>query len=129
MSEFVKNRNAITRKILGIVMPDYSDEMLDNSLLTWWVNIRSTGGLGLTDVGYQAFTKADLENYTFFIDKATPSLHIYAVEIDRKIPSPYYLRYIKRDRYITVYDTRVATMIQLYGSVHDYISKLENLYE
>lgn len=129
MSNFVKDRSVITKKILEIISPDHSQDEFEIAMITWWVNIRNNGGLGLTDTGYQSFSKAKLENYTFFINNVTPSLFIYALEIDRKLPSPYYLRYIKRDRYITVYDTRVVTMIQLYGNVMDYISTLENLYE
>lgn len=129
MSQFVTDRSTITKKILEIISPEHSEAEFHAAMITWWVNIRSHGGLGLTDTGYQSFSKANLENYTFFINNVTPSLFIYALEIDRKLPSPYYLRYIKRDRYITIYDTRIATMIQLYGNVMDYINTLENLYE
>lgn len=128
MIKFVKDKKIICSAILKIIYPEHTDDDLTRATKTWWVNIRNTGGLGLTDTGYEAFLKAEIENYTFLLEK-TPSLILYALELNKKIPCPYYLRYIKRERYITVYDTRVAVMIQLHGNVKDYLNTLENLYD
>lgn len=127
MSKFVNDRELIIKRILQIINPDHTDDDIKNSYLSWWVNIRNTGGLGLTDFGYQCFQRAELDSFTFFINKSTPSLAVYAVTIDKKMLCPYHLRYIKRDRYITVYDTRIATLIQLHGNFDSYIDSLGNI--
>jgi hypothetical protein len=128
MIKFVKDKNIICSAILEIIHSEYTDDDLARATKTWWVNIRDRGGLGLTETGYEAFLKAEIENYTFLLEK-TPSLILYALELNKKIPCPYHVRYIKRERYITVYDTRVAVMIQLHGNVKDYLNTLENLYD
>lgn len=128
MSPYIQNREEITKQVLSQINPEYKLDDLRNAMSTWWVNIRDSGGLGLTERGNECFMEANLERYAFKIDKPTPSLAVYAVEIDRKFPSPYHLKYIKRDRYIIVYDTRIATMVQLYGSVSEYVNSLERIY-
>jgi hypothetical protein len=129
MSDFVKNRSAIVTAILHIIKPDHAAKDIEDANRLWWINLRSTGGLGLTDLGYDCFQRAELESYTFHIQKTTPSLAVYGVEIDRKLQCPYYLRYIKKDRYVTVYDTRIASIIQLHGDFASYINSINNSYD
>lgn len=126
MIKYVTDRSAITKKVLEIVQPDYTETDLNIARLRWWLNIRSSGGLGLTDAGHAAFQRAELEHYTFLVDIPLPTIYVIAMRVDRVLPGPYILRYIQRQRYITVYDSRVAMMIQLHGSFVSYLESLEN---
>lgn len=115
--------------MLRLVYPDWNDQDdygLSSALRTWWVNLRSSGGLGLTTTGFQMFKDAKLEYYDFEVSESMSAIYFIAVRCDRVIPCPYYLRYIGRKRYITVYDSRVAMMIQLHGSFMSYLESLEN---
>ena len=126
MIEYVTDRYKITQKILEIIHPEYGPADLKRASVSWWVNIRTGGGLGLTDVGFKAFQLADLESYTYEVDIQKQTIYVIGMRVDRVLSSPYYLRYIKRDRYITVYDTRIAMMIKLYGTFSSYIESLES---
>lgn len=126
MIKYVTDRSAIIKKVLGIIEPEYTEADFNIARLCWWVNIRSSGGLGLTDAGHAAFQRANLEHYTFLVDIPLPTIYVIAMRVDRVLPGPYILRYIDRKRYITVYDSRVAMMIQLHGSFVSYLESLEN---
>lgn len=126
MISYNTNRSEITKKILEIINPEYGDSDLRSAIITWWINIRPNGGLGLTETGHTAFERAQLEQYTFEVDIPLPTIYVIAMRCDRAISCPYYLRYIQRQRYISVYDSRIAMMIQLHGSFSSYLNYLEN---
>lgn len=126
MIKYVTDRSAITKKVLEVIYPEYTEADLIAARLRWWGNIRSSGGLGLSEAGHEAFQRANLEHYTFLVDISLPTIYVIAIRVDRALPSPHILRYIDRKRYITVYDSRVAMMIQLHGSFMSYLESLEN---
>lgn len=88
--------------------------------------MRGSGGLGLTEVGYQMFEEAKLEHYTFDVDIPWSLIHVIGLRCDRAIPCPFFLHGTIPKRYISVYDSRVAVMIQLHGSFSSYLTYLEN---
>jgi hypothetical protein len=123
------DRPVITETVLALIQPEYTQEDVHKAEATWWTSWTTAhrrGGFGLTELGNSKFVLAELESYTFHLDKAMPSLLVYALEIDRKMICPYFLRYIKQDRYITVYDSRVAVTIQLHGNFSSYLNNLED---
>lgn len=129
MIRYCTNRTEITRTVLRLVYPDWNDESgygLSSALRTWWVNLRDSGGLGLTATGHQMFEKAKLEHYTFDVDITLSLMPVIGLRCDRAILCPFFLHYTGRKRYISVYDSRVAMMIQLHGSFDSYLTHLES---
>lgn len=102
---------------------------LEQALKSWWVNIRKDGGFRLTDAGALAFDITDFEYFDFdFMIKnsnVTLSWSQYMLELNNKMPCPYYINIKtidgKKSPYIRVYDSRIAMLINLYGSVDRYI--------
>jgi len=101
----------------------------EQALKTWWMNIRKDGGFRLTDPGDIAFRSADFEFFDFdFMLKnsnVTLSWNQYILELNKKLPCPYYINVksteAKKMPFIRIYDSRVAMLINLYGSVDRYI--------
>lgn len=129
MTKYITDKTVITRQILTIIYPDHTQTDLDLVMIQWWSNIRPTGGLGLTEEGHRAFTNAGIEPHRVWGKKlglngngVIPTGRI-RLQLDRCLPCPYYMgQYLA----LTVYDSRVAMMIELYGSVLDYLNTLED---
>jgi hypothetical protein len=122
MTDFVLDKEIITRKILGIIKPEYGTKDLKIALSTWWKNIRSDGGLGLTDVGIKAFDYADI-NYNEF--ECSELYQSYTkLKLDRYLLCPYAEIYKKGTLYLRIYDDRISILINLHGNVAKYIDSL-----
>ena len=130
MTEFVLDRRTITERVLAQIDPEYTEAGLQTALNRWWKNIRDSGGLGLTDLGLQSFEQAQLESWTFTVtvNELKNSLGSWAFNLglDRKMPCPYYVKFSHRsiEKTIIVFDSRVASMITLYGNLKDYMLTL-----
>lgn len=111
---FVKDRRLITERILEITNTDSEVVDVDKEYVRWWKNLRKSGGFGLTMVGAKAFEKADIEFFTFTTKdvSVTDQLKLL-VDLDKKMPVPYYTTVVKRDTVINIYDSRIAMLIVL----------------
>lgn len=124
---FVSDR----REIIKLVLSTDDAEVIDSAMKSWWQNIRSTGGLGLTERGDEQFRLANLEyyDYEYAIPDYASSVRL-AVKLDSKMITPYYLHYKNsKSSYVRIYDGRVAVMIALYGNIHNYIDTLLTRFE
>ena len=123
---YFPDRITITKKILAIINPDYSVFDFDTAMVTWWQNIRSTGGFGLTYTGSKAFEKAEIEFQEF--DNGMSS-HMgntgLSIGLDRKMTTPYYFYSTDRRQKIKIYDPRIAMLVTLHESVGSYLHTLE----
>lgn len=131
MIKFILDKTLITKRVLSVYDPDYTQESLDIALKTWWINIRRGGGLGLTKVGYEAFTLADLEYHDLSINVVEVIKLSMRLDLDRYIPCPWFLSSnlkLNSKMYSTlrVYDSRVASMAILHGSLSHYLDRLKN---
>lgn len=97
----------------------------------WWKDTSRRRGFRLTESGEAAFVLADIEGWTFELD-LTPQLNYFEhlLALNTAITCPYYIYLEDRTRKsmirnirIKVYDSRVAMMIGLYGSVALYIEQ------
>ena len=123
---YFPDRTSITKKILSLVNPDYTEDDLHQAMVTWWQNIRTTGGFGLTYAGSQAFEKAEIEFQEF--DNGMSS-HMgntgLSIGLDRKMTTPYYFYSTDRRQKIKIYDPRIAMLVTLHESVGSYLHTLE----
>lgn len=120
-------------KLSKIVLSELPDTQLtlEHAVKAWWINFRKQGGLRLTDAGDLAFRKAEFEYFDldFYMTGENKSWQQYMLELDKKMPCPYYINVKsnegKKMPFIRIYDSRIAMLINLYGSVDRYIQSVK----
>ena len=119
----------IVRTLLPLV-PETEISDFDYAMKTWWKNIRSTGGLGLTVYGDTVFKKIGLESYDFDLGQNSYFGGMGTlIRLDKHMPCPYYFHLSDRKKHLRIYDGRVATMIMLTGDVFEYIDRIKKRQE
>lgn len=107
--------------IVKHVKQQLSDEALAELPDSRWWYTGKMRGLRLTNLGNDAFRQADIESFEVPYTKTTiekmGSWTVFILTLSRKITCPYY---ITADS-IVLYDIKIASMINLYGSVEDYL--------
>lgn len=118
------SREQVTSAVLKIVQPDYADRDFNAAMKSWWQNIRSTGGFGLTYAGSKSFELAGLD-FEEFETKSSPLSVGFAMELDKKMPVPYYRYTNKGAQRVKIYDERISLLVILYDTIDTYLSHLE----
>jgi hypothetical protein len=109
---------------------DFNGIPVDKLLFKWWFTGRSDG-LRLTEFGDSMFRLAEIECYTFDFQRRTDmSDHAYMLELTKKIKCPYYLGVNKSEDkkkipYIKLYDSKIAMLISLYGTLVEYLNSIK----
>jgi hypothetical protein len=126
MTDFVHDKKVITKKILFLIDENHSESDLERALFRWWKNPRVSGGLRLTDEGYTQFTQLGLEQWTFPItNKSAKSFNTILLSLDNKIRCPYFLKLSSKECHISLFDSRIASMIVLHSTLEDYLESTE----
>lgn len=123
MTNFVVDKSAITKKVLTIL--DMADVEYQNAYRLWWKNIRHNGGLCLTEIGDKAFQQAELEYHD--IDCSTYKGIIpgnILLKMDKYLLCPYIPFIGNKNKFLRVYDSRIAMMIELHGNFIEYLNSL-----
>lgn len=120
MSYFAVDKNTITRKVLGLINQEYTKKEELYARKSWWINIRTNGGLRLTEQGFNSFQLAQLENWSFELPKYLSSEIL--LKLDKHLSCPYYITF-GTTNYIKIYDSRIATIIILYSNIIDFLNK------
>lgn len=126
-------KEKITEIILN-ELPDryFEDKNLEKIIFKMWVTGRTGRGLRLTEEGKESFHAADISHYDYNLDIqkviGTPDkkkVNEFTLQLDKKIKCPFYLGMRetgkKKQPYIRIYDSKVAMMINLYGSIDEYL--------
>jgi hypothetical protein len=106
------NKREITQRLLALI-PDQSVN-LDQALKVWYMNIRDTGGLRLTAIGYTVLRTLDIESWNMDLDPKKINKKTI-LELDRKLQWPYYIDTKKRQ--IIFFSSREAMLATLYGDL------------
>lgn len=127
MTNFVSDRRLIVERILSLIDAEHNEKDIDHAMSRWWRNIRSTGGLGLTEFGDTEFRRAELEHWDFDITEQEISKNIitFFVLLDNKMICPYFVFFKDKRKYIRIYDGRVATILILHGNIKDFLDTLD----
>jgi hypothetical protein len=106
----------------------YHELPIEDVVFRWWFTGRQEG-LRLTDEGVTAFELADIEFYEYEFKAEGKSHHSFMLELNKKIKCPYYLGVNKKDKkakfYIRLYDSKVAMMLGLYGTLEEYLQSIK----
>lgn len=122
-------RKSIKYQITEIVLSEIPEHMrdkdvtIDDLLFKWWQTGRQDG-LRLSDAGNDAFKLADIEYFDFEFKQENQSWHSFLLEINKKIKCPFYLGKDKKP-YIRLYDSKIAMLLTLYGSLNDYLESIK----
>jgi hypothetical protein len=85
-----------------------------------WQNIRSSGGLRLSESGRQILRTLGYQSWEY---PAIIEPHFsILLSLDRKIPCPYFLLESRANGSIIFYDEKVATMYILAGDLKNYLT-------
>jgi hypothetical protein len=134
----MSNKKEILTRIILEQLPSYSEFKKipeEKTLMRWWITGRSSNNLRLTEEGKQAFDLAEIEffDFPFYTDqeykdlKNAKSNHWTGSKLTirlKKIDCPFYIGLKtahKKSAYIRVYDSKIATIISLYGSVLEFL--------
>ena len=103
-------------------LPDGHEETADRAMKLWWYNIRGTGGLRLTDIGYFVLKNMlDIESYDMEVDLETFDRNML-LQLDRKLQMPYYIVVKKKlPVKIAMFGSREAVLARLYGSLDKFL--------
>lgn len=105
----------ITKQILSLLNPNHTEKELKLARLSWWVNprIKDTGGLQLTDAGFQAFENAKITGYKIRFFDTPPEIKSSQMKlwIDRLMDCPFFIG--KKD--IVVYGNKTAVQLALFA--------------
>jgi hypothetical protein len=109
--------------VLVSQLPDHRRITADQARRTWWVNIRRTGGLRLTDQGYAALVMdLDIERYEVAISDPARFQQRLILKMDRKLKMPYYVLFEKRiPRKVMFFGSREAMLARLYGDLERFL--------
>jgi hypothetical protein len=122
----VLDRTELTQAWLAQINPELRPT-LDQAMNTWWRNIRDTGGLGLSDTGYEWLVQElELPVWQYHIPhKGASSMSLRRMlTLDRHCPCVYWFRASSRHFELTLFDSREAVAYQLYGDLDRYLAAL-----
>ena len=129
-----RSKLEITKAVLKEIPSNLTDDHLlpiDKVVFNWWMGGRSGSGLRLSDVGFEAFTKARIACYEFplisektDLNELMTNLNKFLLTLNKKIKCPFYLMASTKNNAkptIKIYDDKIAMMITLYGTLQEYL--------
>lgn len=117
-------KTEITQALLDS-LPEGHGITMDWALTHWWANIRSSGGLRLSDLGYQSISMLELKRYSVDLNPETFDRRVI-LELDRKLQAPYYIEFAKRiPKKLIMFSSREAMMATLYGDVVAWLGSIK----
>jgi hypothetical protein len=98
---------------------------LENAQIEWWHDARPESNWRLSWVGFVDLVDAlELETWEFDFEKSDISLSML-LKLARNMTTPYYIVDNRKHTKIWVLDSRVAVMINLYGTPERWITNLK----
>lgn len=118
----MRDKLKLTQAIVN-QLPTGSEMDVDTAMKTWWYNIRASGGLRLTELGYFTFKKiVDLESYSMDINWETFD-RTTILKLDRQLQMPYYIEVNKKiPKNIIFFGAKEAMLARLYGDLDKFLS-------
>lgn len=102
-----------------------SDTTVDKLLRIYWYTGKSSSNLRLTEEGKFAFDLLNIEFYEYPLKLEKQQFIPYVTSIGKKLKSPFYVglkNQMYKSAYIRIYDSKIAMLVNLYGSFADYIN-------
>ena len=118
----MRDKKQLTLELIQQLDPDLGVGF-KQAMATWWFNIRKNGGMRLTKLGFDMFTKnLDLACYDFDIADPLQFNQHTILALDRKMQMPYYISAVKGiPKKIVFFGSKEAVMINLYGDLQKFL--------
>lgn len=113
------NRTELTQTILN-QLPEDQRPKLSTAMKSWWMNLRETGGMRLTQEGYRVFDELELEQYTFDMPLLLPR---HLIALDQNLTCPYWIKGGKKSQ-LVLFGSRESVMMALYGDIDRFVEML-----
>ena len=117
----MRDKLKLTQAIIN-QLPPGSEMDATVAMKCWWYNIRASGGLRLTELGYFTFKKVmDLESYAMPIEWEKFD-RLTMLKLDRKLQMPYYIEVKKKiPQHVIFFGAKEAMMARLYGDLNKFL--------
>ena len=118
----MRDKKKLTQELVAL-LPEEQRISPASAFSAWWYNLRSTGGLRLTTLGYMTFVDyLDLAQYMFRIEDAHEFNLRPIIALDRQMELPYYI-VIKKGVPISVifFGSKEAMLVNLYGNLQKFL--------
>jgi len=110
----------ITQSIID-QLPDDQKIPVHQACKTWYKNIRDSGGLRLTEHGYQVLQMLEFNSHTVAVTEDRLSRRSL-LELDRRVAFPYYIN--TKKNHLVLFGSREAMMATLYGDTVKWLNSL-----
>ena len=116
----MRDKRRLTQRLID-QLPEQYRAPVDDVYPQWWQNLRSGGGMRLTDRGYDVFcTVLELEHYRYSLTGLDTR---DIINLDRKLQSPYYVEFRKRvAHHLVLFGSQEAVLINLYGDLKKFLA-------
>ena len=120
----MRDKIELTRQLVEKLPPD--SWTVDQARITWWYNFRDSGGMRLTNIGYETFTKIlDLERYEYHVQPFDITSRMI-IALDRKLQQPWYVKFHKQmPKTLVFFGSKEAMMANLYGDLKRFIDSYQ----
>ena len=117
----MRDKKKLTQELVQH-LPEQFKISAEEALPMWWYNLRAGGGMRLTNIGYQTFTKIlELEHYEYAVDPHTITSRMI-IALDRKLQHPWYVVFHKQmPKALIFFGSKEAMMANLYGDLKKFI--------
>jgi hypothetical protein len=113
------NKKEITQRLVDLLGDKHN---VNDALRSWYVNIRPTGGLRLTVIGYTVLKTLDLESWSIDLSLNKPMMSKrLLLELDHKLQWPYYIDVKKKQ--LIFFSSREAMLATLYGDLQTFLKQ------
>ena len=122
----VRDKKKLTQELVGL-LPEAQRMSPTSAFSAWWYNLRSTGGLRLTTLGYIIFVDyLDLAQYEFRIEDAHEFNLRTVIALDQQLELPYYI-VIKKGVPVSVifFGSKEAMLVNLYGNLQKFLDNYQ----
>jgi hypothetical protein len=125
-----RSKLEITKAVLKEIPYNLTDDHIlpiEKVMFKWWLSGGYGTGLRLSNLGFDAFTKAKITYYEFplYSEKTnvTDLIHNprkFTLMLSKRIKCPFYITDVNKPT-IKIYDDKIAMMVTLYGTLQEYL--------
>jgi hypothetical protein len=118
----VRDKLKLTKKLVS-QLSEEKRISVESARVSWWHNVRPTGGLRLTSAGWFALAgDLDLEFYEYKIKDPVAFNQHMILSLDRKLQMPYYIVATKGiPKSVIFFDSKEAVLANLYGDLEKFL--------
>ena len=118
----MRDKKKLTQTLV-LLLPEHQRISADSAHTAWWYNLRTSGGLRLTALGYMTFVEdLELEHYEFKISDPHEFNLKTIIALDRQLALPYYIMTKKGvPSSVIFFGSKEAMLINLYGSLSKFL--------